>query len=104
MRMGGSPDLSRGPLPPVTPLTLSSPTKATPFRIILWRCSAHSENGIARPTNRLLAPQLVGVVRQALPSPFLMQRRKLKASLCYCTADLAVIPRRALANPGQPLL
>src|SRR5207248_3723324 len=38
----------RGPLPPVTPLTLSSPTKATPFRIILWRCWAQSEHGIAR--------------------------------------------------------
>src|SRR5437868_878679 len=44
----GSPDLSRGPLPPVTPLTLSLPTKATPFRIILWRCWSQSEHGIAR--------------------------------------------------------
>src|SRR5438309_7219833 len=45
----GSPDLSRGPSPPVDPLTLSSPTKATPFRIILWRCWAQSEHGIAQP-------------------------------------------------------
>jgi hypothetical protein len=35
----------------VTPLTLSSPTKATPFRIILWRCCAVSEHGIARLGN-----------------------------------------------------
>ena len=39
--------LGRGPSPPVDPLTLSSPTKATPFRIILWRCWAQSEYGIA---------------------------------------------------------
>jgi hypothetical protein len=32
----------------VTPLTLSSPTKATPFWIILWRCWASSDHGIAR--------------------------------------------------------
>ena len=32
----------------MTPLTLSSPTKATLFRIILWRCWAQSEHGIAR--------------------------------------------------------
>jgi len=30
----------------VTPLTLSSPTKATLFLIILWRCSAGCEHGI----------------------------------------------------------
>ena len=36
------------PPPPVTPLTLSSPTKATPFRIILWRCWTQFELGIAR--------------------------------------------------------
>jgi hypothetical protein len=35
-------------VPPVTPLTLSSPTKATLFRIILWRCSARFEHKIAR--------------------------------------------------------
>src|ERR1700719_4680497 len=33
----------------VTPLTLSSPTKATLFRIILWRCVAGSEHGITQP-------------------------------------------------------
>jgi hypothetical protein len=33
--------LKRGPLPTVTTLTLSSPRKATPFRIILWRCRLH---------------------------------------------------------------
>jgi hypothetical protein len=33
--------------PPVTPLTLSSPPKATPLWIILWRCSATAENEIA---------------------------------------------------------
>src|ERR1700739_2967754 len=35
--------------PPVTPLTLSSPTKATLFRIILWRCWATVEHGITQP-------------------------------------------------------
>src|SRR5207245_11123960 len=30
------------------PLTLSSPTKATPFRIMPWRCSARFEHRIAR--------------------------------------------------------
>jgi hypothetical protein len=33
----------------VTPLTLSSPAKATLFPIILWRCWAASEHGITRP-------------------------------------------------------
>ena len=33
----------------MTPLTLSSPTEATPFRIILWRCLAGSEHGITQP-------------------------------------------------------
>src|SRR6202040_3425372 len=33
----------------VTPLTLSSPTKASLFPIILWRCLAGSEHGITRP-------------------------------------------------------
>jgi hypothetical protein len=37
-------------VPPVTPLTLSSPTKATLFRIILWRCWATVEHGITQPT------------------------------------------------------
>src|SRR5215831_2285509 len=50
MRIVGSP-ISRGPLPPVPPLTLSSPTKATLFRIILWRCWAPAEHGIARTQN-----------------------------------------------------
>src|ERR1700724_4071686 len=31
------------------PLTLSSPTKATPFPIILWRCWAAIEHGITQP-------------------------------------------------------
>jgi hypothetical protein len=35
-------------VPPVTTLTLSSETKATLFRIMLWRCWASSEHGIAR--------------------------------------------------------
>ena len=33
----------------MTPLTLSSPTKASLFRIILWRCLAASEHGITQP-------------------------------------------------------
>src|SRR6516165_3081642 len=35
----------------VTPLTLSSLSKATLFRIILWRCRAAPEHGIARTQN-----------------------------------------------------
>src|SRR5204862_5024097 len=41
-----------GPVPTVTTLTLSSPRKATPFRIILWRCSATAEHEIAQPKPR----------------------------------------------------
>src|ERR1700737_3582762 len=48
MRMGGSP-VGAGAVPTVTTLTLSSRTKATLFRIMLWRCWASSEHGIARP-------------------------------------------------------
>ena len=35
-------------MPTVTTLTLSSAAKATLFRIILWRCWARYEHGIAR--------------------------------------------------------
>src|SRR5438270_10141887 len=51
MRMGGV-SCCAGPLPTVTTLTLSSPRKATPFRIILWRCSAIAEHEIAQPKPR----------------------------------------------------
>src|SRR5215471_6943988 len=47
--MVGSPGWLDGPLPPVTPLTLSSPAKATLLWIILWRCSNIAGHGIARP-------------------------------------------------------
>ena len=40
------------PLPRVTPLTLSSPTKASLLWIILWRCWATPDHGIARPKPR----------------------------------------------------
>jgi hypothetical protein len=46
--MGGSP-VGVGSVPTVTTLTLSSATKATLFRIILWRCWATVEHGIAQP-------------------------------------------------------
>src|SRR5271169_4364491 len=45
--MGGAP-VCVSTVPTVTTLTLSSRRKATPFRIILWRCWARSEHGIAR--------------------------------------------------------
>src|ERR1700732_416442 len=48
MRMVGAPDSPRGSSA-VTPLTLSSPTKATLFLIMLWRCWAGSEHGITWP-------------------------------------------------------
>src|ERR1700674_2453617 len=51
MRMGGSPYWP-ATAPPVTPLTLSSQTNATLFRIILWRCWATFERGIAQPNPR----------------------------------------------------
>src|SRR5216683_5699868 len=47
MRIGGSP-VGVGAVPTVTTLTLSSETKATLFGIMLWRCWASSEHGIAR--------------------------------------------------------
>src|ERR1700681_1822091 len=47
MRIGGSP-VCVGAVPTVTTLTLSSETKATLFGIMLWRCWADSEHGIAR--------------------------------------------------------
>ena len=52
----------------MTPLTLSSPTKATAFPIILWRCLAGSEHGITQPRPH----DLRWVVRRAAgpkPSP-----------------------------------
>src|SRR6516225_4364548 len=53
--MVGSPGWLDSPLPPVTPLTLSSPPKATPLWIILWRCSNIAGHGIARNQERALA-------------------------------------------------
>src|SRR3984893_16799811 len=44
----GAPDRPGGGAA-VTPLTLSSPTKASLFPIILWRCLAGSEHGITQP-------------------------------------------------------
>ena len=52
----------------MTPLTLSSPTKASLFPIILWRCWARSEHGITQPRLH----DLRWVVRRAAgpkPSP-----------------------------------
>ena len=45
----------------MTTLTLSSRSKASPFRIILWRCWATAEHGIARPR----PPDLRWAVRRA---------------------------------------
>src|SRR6516225_543098 len=45
--MSGSP-VGAGTVPTVTPLTLLSRGKASPFRIMLWRCWATTEHGIAR--------------------------------------------------------
>jgi hypothetical protein len=50
--------------PPVTPLTLSSPTKATPFRIIPWHCSARFEHRIARPRRRIAARDDLALVEE----------------------------------------
>jgi hypothetical protein len=47
----GSP-VGAGVVPTGTTLTLSSRSKATPFRIILWRCWAAPEHGIARAKPR----------------------------------------------------
>src|SRR3974390_1252499 len=55
MRTGGSP-VGVSTIPTVTTLTLLSRRKATRFRIILWRCWAIAEHGIARPQTR--DPQL----------------------------------------------
>src|SRR6516162_6167442 len=62
MRTGGSP-VGVSTIPTVTTLTLLSRRKATRFRIILWRCWAIAEHGIARPQTR--DPQL-GRVRKIL--------------------------------------
>ena len=59
----GSP-VGAGSVPAVTTLTLSPRRKATPFRIILWRCWARSEHGIAR-LRRMIR---VGVVCYGAPA------------------------------------
>src|SRR5262249_16833833 len=41
-------------LPPVTPLTLSPPAKATLLWLILWRCCATAEHGIAQAKTALV--------------------------------------------------
>src|SRR5215472_18688080 len=47
--------LARRPAAAGDPLTLSSPPKATPLWIILWRCSNMAGHGIARNQERALA-------------------------------------------------
>src|SRR5215831_11933189 len=46
-RANGTDGSNPSPSSEESPLTLSSPTNATPFRIILWRCWATAEHGIA---------------------------------------------------------
>jgi hypothetical protein len=67
-------------VPPVTPLTLSSPTKATLFRITLWRCWPPSEHGIAQPNPRDLSVGQYSLIRLkigpvcgSVPGAFLSQ-------------------------------
>src|SRR5215469_16084131 len=59
MRMGGFSWLIPRRLPRVSPLTLSSPTKASLIGIILWRCWARAEHGIAHPKPRALRRQSI---------------------------------------------
>jgi len=49
-------------------------------------------------------PQPVGTARTDPAIILLIQELKAQTLTLHCTADLAVIPRRALTNPGQPLL
>src|ERR1700738_143872 len=78
MRMSGSPYWPAG-APPVTPLTLSSPTKATLFRIMSWRCWATFEHGIAQPNPRdlqwrIFLNQAERLLRHAAVRPLLVDR------------------------------
>src|ERR1700731_1570111 len=80
----------------VTPLTLSSPTKASLFPIILWRCWAGSEHGITQPRPH----DLRWVVRRAAgPKPSPQQ-----AEYCCHPASRLRSFRSARSSSGSPLL
>src|ERR1700752_4892962 len=80
----------------VTPLTLSSPTKASLFPIILWRCLAGSEHGITQPRPH----DLRWVVRRAAgPKPSPQQ-----AEYCCHPASRLGSFRSARSRSGSPLL
>ena len=80
----------------MTPLTLSSPTKASLFPIILWRCLAGSEHGITQPRPH----DLRWVVRRAAgPKPSPQQ-----AEYCCHPASRLRSFRSARSSSGSPLL
>jgi hypothetical protein len=94
--MGGFSWLVRRPAAAGDQLTLSSPAKATLLWIILWRCSATAEHGIAR--QRAAA----GASRdQQLPSMALLNVRLLHRPVWGWRADL----RRSICNDqNAPIL
>src|SRR5580704_11787299 len=88
--MGGSP-VGAGTAPTVTTLTLSPRSKATVFRIILWRCWARSEHYIARL--RTHDPQL-GVFLPAEP---------VGAPRRFTDLMLPQLKKAGASDPPEPL-
>src|SRR5580693_6218060 len=92
----------------VTPLTLSSPTKATPFPIILWRCWAGSEHGITQPTphgpaGSLLASQRVRKLNRArLTRWHPVGGGSLSRLIRVRRVRLMRLTRHAAEGPAQP--
>src|SRR5216683_8383694 len=92
MRIGGSP-VGVGAVPTVTTLTLSSETKATLFGIMLWRCWASSEHGIARLGTYDL--QVRGY--EACPVPLRTDRGLLRLLSVQCGRTRSARPARFLS-------
>src|SRR3984893_2641773 len=91
------------------PLTLSSPTKATPFPIILWRCWAAIEHGITQPRPhdlRWVVRRAAGLKGQLSRSNTLSSGRRVNGSpgerARVRGVRLLRLTCHAAAGPAQP--
>jgi hypothetical protein len=90
-------------VPPVTTLTLSSETKASLFGIMLWRCWASSEHGIARlgTYNLQVRGYVTCPVRQAINKALLRSGTTIDEMNCL-RKHLSAIKGERLAAAAAP--
>ena len=79
----------------MTPLTLSSPTKATLFLIILWRCSAGCEHGITLGRDRTICGSICRTRR--------WRRRCTIRRQCGALSTSTSVASRCPLSAGNPV-